>query len=113
MTARPSASASRTRVSENAHEAAEHVRDRVRDVKDEVKPKLRGWLHAATTPLALAAGIVLIVLSPTLTTRVGSAIFACTALLLFTVSAIYHRGNWSPAAHGRSCAGSTTPTSSC
>jgi len=75
------------RVSENAHEAAEQVRTnahdaavqvraRVRYVKDEVKPHLRGWLHAATTPLALAAGIVLIVLSPTLTTRVGSAVFA-------------------------------------
>ncbi len=85
------------------HEAAEHVRARVREVKrevavakEEVKPKLRGWLHAATTPLALAAGIVLIVLSPTVTTRVGSAVFASTALMLFTVSAIYHRGTWSP-----------------
>ena len=83
------------RVSENAHEAADNVRQKVSYVKDEVKPHLRGWLHAATTPLALAAGIVLIVLSPTLTTRVGSAIFAFTAMLLFTVSALYHRGNWS------------------
>jgi hemolysin III len=72
--------------------AAEAVLEKVA----EVKPKLRGWLHAATTPLALAAGVVLIVLSPTLTTRVGSAVFAGTALLLFAVSAIYHRGNWSP-----------------
>jgi len=93
------------RVVENAHEAAdsvretaEHVREKVRHVKDEVKPKLRGWLHASTAPLALAAGIVLIALSPTLTTRIGSAVFAFTALLLFTVSAIYHRGNWSPRA---------------
>jgi hemolysin III len=53
-------------------------------------------LHAAITPLALAAGVVLIALSPTLKTRVGSAVFAGTALLLFAVSAIYHRGNWSP-----------------
>ena len=30
-----------------------------------MKPKLRGWLHAATSPLALAAGIVLIALAPT------------------------------------------------
>lgn len=80
---------------EHAHEAAEQVREKVRYVKDEVKPHLRGWLHAATTPLAFAAGIVLIVLSPTLTTRVGSAVFAFTALLLFGVSAIYHRGQWS------------------
>ena len=84
------------RVTERGHEAAEIVRDRVREVKEDVKPKLRGWLHAGTSPLALAAGIVLIVLSPTLTTRVGSAIFAGSALLLFTVSAIYHRGTWSP-----------------
>jgi hemolysin III len=83
------------RVSDNAHDAAVQVRAKVRYVKDEVKPHLRGWLHAATTPLALVAGIVLVVLSPTQTTRVGSAVFASTALLLFTVSAIYHRGNWS------------------
>lgn len=74
----------------------EAAADTVRETMHEVKPKLRGWLHAATTPLALAAGVVLIVLSPTATTRVGSAIFAGAALLLFTVSAVYHRGNWSP-----------------
>lgn len=83
-------------VTERGQEAAEQVREKVREVRQDVKPRLRGWLHAATTPLALAAGIVLIVLSPTLTTRVGSAVFASTALLLFTVSAIYHRGTWSP-----------------
>ncbi len=73
-----------------------HTADAVLEKVAEVKPKLRGWLHAAVTPLALAAGVVLIALSPTLKTRVGSAVFAGTALLLFAVSAIYHRGNWSP-----------------
>jgi hemolysin III len=98
------------RVSENAHQAAEHVRDnahdaaehvleRARELREEVKPKLRGWLHAATAPLALAAGIVLIVLSPTLTTRVGSAVFAVSALALFAVSAVYNVGRWSPRTH--------------
>ncbi|QCW50054.1 hemolysin III family protein [Nocardioides dongxiaopingii] len=61
-----------------------------------VKPRLRGWLHLCLTPLALAGGIVLVVLSPTATTRVGSAVFALSALLLFGVSAIYHTGTWSP-----------------
>ncbi|WP_209020447.1 hemolysin III family protein [Nocardioides sp. 1609] len=61
-----------------------------------VKPRLRGWLHLGLTPLALAGGIVLVVLSPTTTTRVGSAVFALSALLLFGVSAIYHTGTWSP-----------------
>jgi len=77
-------------------EATDHLREHVREVLDEVKPRLRGWLHAATAPLTLAAGIVLIVLSPNAATRVGSAIFAASALVLFTVSAIYHRGTWSP-----------------
>lgn len=77
-------------------DATDHLREHVREVLDEVKPRLRGWLHAATAPLTLAAGIVLIVLSPNAATRVGSAIFAASALVLFTVSAIYHRGTWSP-----------------
>jgi hemolysin III len=70
--------------------------DHVRDAIAEVKPHLRGWLHAVTAPLALAAGVVLVVLSPNATTRIGSAVFATTAMILFTVSAIYHRGTWSP-----------------
>ncbi|MGA8208731.1 MAG: hemolysin III family protein [Nocardioidaceae bacterium] len=76
----------------------ERIGDQVRETIDEVKPHLRGWLHAASAPLTLAAGIVLVVLSPTATTRVGSAVFATSALVLFTVSGIYHRGTWSPKA---------------
>ncbi len=71
------------------------VSEHVRETLEEVKPRLRGWLHAATAPLSLAAGIVLIALSPTGATRVGSAIFAASALVLFTVSATMHRGRWS------------------
>jgi hemolysin III len=77
-------------------DATDHLREHVREMLDEVKPRLRGWLHAATAPLTLVAGIVLIALSPNAATRVGSAIFAASALVLFTVSAIYHRGTWSP-----------------
>ncbi|MDQ6642175.1 MAG: hemolysin III family protein [Actinomycetota bacterium] len=79
-------------VRRTAAEAADVVRDKVEDVK----PRLRGWLHAVITPLALAAGVVLVALSPSVTTRIGSSVFAGTALLLFTVSAVYHRGTWSP-----------------
>jgi hemolysin III len=82
-------------VSEKAAHASHEAVEAVREKMNQVKPKLRGWLHAATSPLALAAGIVLIALSPTLATKVGSAMFGGTALLLFTVSGIYHRGNWS------------------
>jgi hemolysin III len=74
----------------------DHAVDRASDKLAEVKPKLRGWLHLGTVPLALAGGIVLVVLSPDGITRLGSALFAATALVLFTVSAVYHRGTWSP-----------------
>ena len=63
-----------------------------------VKPKLRGWLHAGTFPLSVAAGIVLVTLAPTDRARVSTAVFAVSAALLFGVSAIYHRGHWSPRA---------------
>ena len=72
--------------------------ERVDDVMAEVKPRLRGWLHLAVAPLALAAGIVLVLLSPDFTTRIGSTVFALSAFVLFTVSAVYHRGTWSPRA---------------
>ncbi len=75
---------------------ADGLSDAMRAKFDDVKPKLRGWIHAASVPLTLAAGIVLIALSPTAATRVGSAVYMASALLLFTVSAVYHRGSWSP-----------------
>ena len=78
---------------ENLHD---RVDERVSHVVADVKPKLRGWLHLVNAPLTLAAGIVLIALSPTAPTRIGSAIYAASALLLFSISAIYHRGTWSP-----------------
>ncbi len=81
---------------ETAESVTERIGEQVREVIDEVKPQLRGWLHAATAPLALAAGIVLVALSPTPSTRIGSAIFAFSALALFTASASLHRGTWSP-----------------
>ncbi|SDS22757.1 PAQR family membrane homeostasis protein TrhA [Microlunatus soli] len=59
-----------------------------------VKPRLRGWLHAAITPLACAAGIVLICLAPTAAGKVGGAVFLAAALLLFGTSALFHRFNW-------------------
>lgn len=76
------------------HEAALTV---MADKMAELKPRLRGWLHAGSIPFLIAAGIVLITLSPTSTTRVGSSVFVVSALLMFATSATYHRGTWQPA----------------
>ncbi len=83
-------------VTEAVGHALETVTESLAETLRDIKPKLRGWLHLGTAPLALAGGIVLIALSPTTTTRIGSIVFAFSALLLFTVSAIYHTGTWSP-----------------
>ncbi len=77
-------------------QAAAQLGGQLAEMFAEAKPRLRGWLHAAVAPMTLAAGVILVALSPTATSRVGSAVFASSALLLFTVSALYHRGHWSP-----------------
>ena len=61
-----------------------------------VKPHLRGWLHLGILPLTLVGGVVLVALSSSPVGRVGSTVFVLSALLLFGVSAAYHRGTWSP-----------------
>lgn len=68
------------------------------NLPDPAKPLLRGWLHLGAAPLALVAGMALVVFAPTLEGRVSAAIFTLSAVLLFGTSAVYHRGNWSPKA---------------
>jgi hemolysin III len=74
--------------------------DRLRVAAHHVTPRMRGWLHAATLPLALAAGIVLVALSPTTEIKIASAIFCVSATMVFGISAIYHTGTWEPRARG-------------
>lgn len=62
----------------------------------ERKPSWRGWIHAGTFPVAIAAGVVLIVLADGAAAKWASAVFMTTSLLLFGISAVYHRINWSP-----------------
>jgi hemolysin III len=81
---------------DHANEAVRAGLESISEHLDEIKPRLRGWMHLGLTPLAFAGGIVLIVLSPDATTRWGSAVFACSALLLFGISALYHTRSWSP-----------------
>lgn len=78
----------------------EALEQRVEAALDHVKPKLRGWLHAGMTPVALVAGIVLVALAGTTEGKVAAAVFGGTAVLLFATSAVYHRGTWSPTVGG-------------
>ena len=71
-----------------------HPVEALAEVVRQVKPKLRGWLHAGITPLAIAAGIVLICLAPTAAGKLGGAVFLAASLLLFGTSGLYHRFYW-------------------
>ncbi len=71
----------------------------VHDLAVAVKPHLRGWLHAVMAPIALVGGVVLVAISPP-EYRWAAAVYALTTILLFGVSAVYHRGTWGPTTYG-------------
>ena len=66
------------------------------DAATEIRPTWRGWIHAGTFPVAIAAGVVLIVLSQGAAAKWAAAVFMATSLLLFGNSALYHRFDWRP-----------------
>ncbi|MBT1171047.1 hemolysin III family protein [Bifidobacterium sp. SO4] len=66
------------------------------DVHGRPKPLMRGWIHAIASPLSLAAGIVLICLAQGAGLKWACAVFMTASLVLFTNSAAYHLGDWSP-----------------
>lgn len=74
---------------------AQDVSDRFREKAAEIKPKLRGWLHAATWPLAFFGFLVMLVVADDVKVRAGAAVFMVSALMLFGTSAVYHTGKWS------------------
>ena len=59
-------------------------------------PKLRGWFHLGATPAVIIASLVLFILSKE-SLKFAVALYSITAIMLFSVSAIYHRVPWSPA----------------
>lgn len=80
---------------ENGHSVAALV-EQAADLAESIKPRLRGWLHAAMVPASLIAGVVLICLARTPQAAWACTVYSVTAWLLFTTSAIYHRGTWGP-----------------
>jgi hemolysin III len=60
------------------------------------RPTWRGWIHAATFPVAIALGIILVTLADGAVAKASTAVFFATSLLLFGTSAVYHRFNWGP-----------------
>jgi hemolysin III len=65
----------------------------------ELKPRLRGWLHAYAAAASIITGAALVAVAAA--GRGGPAgattsVYAATVTLLFGTSALYHRLNWGP-----------------
>lgn len=61
------------------------------------KPLLRGWQHLLWFEASLVAGTLLVVRAHGDARTVAAAVYAVSVSALFGTSALYHRGNWSPA----------------
>lgn len=62
------------------------------------KPRLRGVLHMCTAPVALVAGIVLVLQTTSPPAAWSVAVYAATSVLLFATSGIYHTTRLGPRA---------------
>lgn len=65
------------------------------------RPMLRGWTHAIAVPAAAGGGVALVIAGRGDAARqVSLAVYGTALTLLFTVSALYHRGPWTPRVRG-------------
>ena len=62
---------------------------------DEIKPRLRGISHLAAFVAALPLGVLLGLYADTGRERVAVISFAAAVAIMFGLSSLYHRGNWS------------------
>jgi hemolysin III len=61
------------------------------------KPLLRGWTHAVSFPLMVVFGLGMLVLAnATLSGRLLLGVYVLGTATMFLVSAMYHRGRWTP-----------------
>ena len=61
------------------------------------KPIFRGRLHQVAFFAAIPAGFVLVLRASNGTSLAAAIVYAISLIALFGASAMYHRGNWSPA----------------
>jgi hemolysin III len=67
----------------------------VLSLPDDIKPRLRGMSHVAAFVAALPLGVLLGLYADTARERVAVIAFAAAVALMFGLSSLYHRGNWS------------------
>jgi len=66
-----------------------------------VKPLLRGWLHLIAFEASLVLGTLALVHTHGAVRITAVAVFVASVSAMLGTSALYHRGNWAAAWHGR------------
>lgn len=61
-----------------------------------IKPRLRGVSHQYAAYIATPTGLLLTLLAPTRKAAVGALVYIASLVVLFSVSALYHRPTWQP-----------------
>lgn len=69
---------------------------RTPDLDGMPKPMLRGVVHQYASAVAFGAGLVLVVRAPTMRATGAVAVFTVSLVIQFGISALLHRGDWSP-----------------
>jgi hemolysin III len=67
----------------------------VPSLPDEIKPRLRGMSHLAAFVAALPLGVLLGLYADSAHERAAVISFATAVVIMFGLSSLYHRGNWS------------------
>src|SRR3954451_3089027 len=80
-------------------DSLDSLENKVSELAEALKPRLRGVLHEAAFAISLVTGTVLICLADGTHERIAASVYATSVALLFGTSAAYHRGSWSPRAH--------------
>ncbi|MEZ5170116.1 MAG: hemolysin III family protein [Acidimicrobiia bacterium] len=70
--------------------------DETRDAPETLIPRLRGVLHQYAALVWLGAGLALFLVASGAEARVAALVYCLGLTTMFGVSALYHRGNWSP-----------------
>jgi hemolysin III len=93
--ARQAAGERASAVRQAAGEQLEQARVAAGELRERVKPRLRGVIHAYAFPVALLAGLILVLLGGSnATERLALGIYAVSLSALLGTSALYHRVDW-------------------
>lgn len=79
---------------DNATDAMASAKENAAEVIAKVKPRLRGVFHEWAFPVALLAGLILVLAAPSGRAQLAAGIYAFSLAALLGTSALYHRVDW-------------------